>query len=188
MWLAKLQYVKMKKSAVTIQTQWRGYAARVFLALAIASVTRIQSVWRGVLAKMRFRKTLKAIIGIEAFYRGVKTRVKTRRMVRAREWIREEGRSAVRKVIFSVPTIQRVWRGHHGRKWAYRVRLRHVRIAWKVAGVKVRQPELAGNGRARADRVAPEREEKAEVGSRMRALCEKTQPSPFQHNSRTLLF
>ena len=94
----------------------------------------------------------------------------------------------MRKVIFSTPTIQRVWRGHLGRKWAYRVRLRHVRIAWKVASVPVRQPELAGNSRARAGRVAGELEEKAEVGSQMRALCEKTPPSPFQHNSRTFLF
>ena len=146
MWLTKLRYLKMKASAVTIQTQWRGYVARVHLALAIASAITIQTVWRGVLARIRFRKARIAIVGIEAFYRGIKARVKTRRMERAREWLRKEGRRAVRKVTFSTPNIQRVWRGHRGRKWAYRVRLRHVRIAWEVAEVPVRQEGRSGIG------------------------------------------
>ncbi|KAJ3275583.1 Myosin type-2 heavy chain 1 [Terramyces sp. JEL0728] len=100
--LRQRKYQQMKKSAITIQTAYRGFAARKFYKSMQqeAAAIKIQTCIRGALARKKYKKIRSSARKIQKTWR---------RYVHKREFFKNRGeKSALR--------IQKVWRGYKARK------------------------------------------------------------------------
>jgi myosin V len=76
MWIVKLKYEKIQKSALLIQCYLRGALARRELKLRreTRAAIIIQSKWRGYTTKIKYIKTLKNVVKLQALCRGYNAR------------------------------------------------------------------------------------------------------------------
>ena len=139
--LARGQKSFRLRQVVLMQAAARGRAARVTYGWAIWATTEIQRIWRGALARRALLKAIAAVTRIAARVRGNVARRRVSTLELSATAFQAIARRAAARMRYTrmrsaCMSIQRAFRGHDQRRYAYVHALKIDRDEWKAAAMK----------------------------------------------------